>query len=129
MVKKIFILSGLIGFLGLSAQKTHTVAPKETPYGISKQYGITIDELYQLNPSKKEGGLKIGDVIVVSKSGSSKTTTSASTPVTTTSVAKTGKTGTITLQPKQTIYGITKQYQISQIALFSPLSKDVFAFF
>lgn len=117
MVKKIFILSGLIGFLGLSAQKTHTVAPKETPYGISKQYGITIDELYQLNPSKKEGGLKIGDVIVVSKSGSSKTTTSASTPVTTTSVAKTGKTGTITLQPKQTIYGITKQYQISEADL------------
>lgn len=117
MIKKIFILSGLIGFLGLSAQKTHTVAPKETPYGISKQYGITIDELYQLNPSKKEGGLKIGDVIVVSKSGSSKPTASASTPVTTTSVAKTGKTGTITLQPKQTIYGITKQYQISEADL------------
>ena len=117
MIKKIFILSGLIGFLGLSAQKTHTVAPKETPYGISKQYGITIDELYQLNPSKKEGGLKIGDVIVVSKSGSSKPTASASTPVTTTSVAKTGKTGTITLQPKQTIHGITKQYQISEADL------------
>lgn len=117
MIKKIFILSGLIGFLGLSAQKTHTVAPKETPYGISKQYGITIDELYQLNPSKKEGGLKIGDVIVVSKSGSSKTTASTSSPVTTTSVAKTDKTGTITLQPKQTIYGITKQYQISESEL------------
>lgn len=117
MVKKIFILSGLIGFLGLSAQKIHTVAPKETPYGISKQYGITIDELYQLNPSKKEGGLKIGDVIVVSKSGSSKTTTSNSTPANTTSVNKTGKTGTITLQPKQTIYGITKQYQISEADL------------
>ena len=117
MVKKIFILSGLIGFFGLSAQKTHTVAPKETPYGISKQYGITIDELYQLNPSKKEGGLKIGDVIVVSKSGSSKTTASTSSPVTTTSVNKTGKTGTITLQPKQTIYGITKQYQISEADL------------
>jgi len=117
MVKKIFILSGLIGFLGLSAQKTHTVAPKETPYGISKQYGITIDELYQLNPSKKEGGLKIGDVIVVSKSGSSKTTASTSTPVATNSGNKNGKTGTITLQPKQTIYGITKQYQISEADL------------
>ena len=117
MVKKIFILSGLIGFLGLSAQKTHTVAPKETPYGISKQYGITIDELYQLNPSKKEGGLKIGDIIVVSKNGSSKTTASVSTPVATTSVNKSGKTGTITLQPKQTIYGITKQYQISEADL------------
>ncbi|WP_034671630.1 amino acid ABC transporter substrate-binding protein [Epilithonimonas caeni] len=112
MVKKIFILSGLIAFLGLSAQKTHTVAPKETPYGISKQYGITIDELYQLNPSKKEGGLKIGDVIVVSKGGGSK---AAASPAV--SGTRSGKTGTITLQPKQTIYGITKQYQISEAEL------------
>ncbi|WP_312760856.1 LysM peptidoglycan-binding domain-containing protein [Epilithonimonas sp.] len=116
MIKKIFILSGLIGFLGLSAQKTHTVAPKETPYGISKQYGITIDELYQLNPSKRDGGLKIGDIIVVSKGGSSSKAV-ASTSASATSVAKTGKTGTITLQPKQTIYGITKQYQISESEL------------
>jgi len=115
MIKKIFILSGLIGFLGLSAQKTHTVAPKETPYGISKQYGLTVDELYRLNPAVKENGLKIGDVVVVSKSGSG-SKTAASAPVTN-SITKTGKTGTITLQPKQTIYGITKQYQISEADL------------
>lgn len=115
MVKKIFILSGLIGFLGLSAQKTHTVAPKETPYGISKQYGLTVDELYRLNPSAKENGLKIGDVVVVSKSGSaSKSVVSAPAVA---SATKAGKTGSITLQPKQTIYGITKQYQISESEL------------
>jgi LysM repeat protein len=67
MVKKIFILSALISFLGLSAQSTHTVAQKETPYGISRQYGLTVDELYRLNPSKKDGNLKIGDVLIVSK--------------------------------------------------------------
>ena len=116
MIKKIFILSGLIGFLGLSAQKTHTVAPKETPYGISKQYGLTIDELYRMNPSAKENGLKIGDVIIVSKNGgNAKPTTSVSAPAA--SPAKSGKTGFITLQPKQTIYGITKQYQISEADL------------
>ena len=115
MIKKIFILSGLIGFLGLSAQKTHTVAPKETPYGISKQYGLTVDELYRLNPSAKENGLKIGDVVVVSKSGSaSKSVVSAPAVA---SATKAGKTGSITLQPKQTIYGITKQYQISESEL------------
>lgn len=116
MIKKIFILSGLIGFLGLSAQKTHTVAPKETPYGISKQYGLTIDDLYRMNPSAKENGLKIGDIIVVSKSGgNAKPAVSVSAPAT--SIAKSGKTGFITLQPKQTIYGITKQYQISEADL------------
>lgn len=115
MIKKIFILSGLIGFLGLSAQKTHTVAPKETPYGISKQYGLTVEELYRLNPSAKEKGLKIGDVVVVSKTGSaSKSVVSAPAVA---SASKSGKTGTITLQPKQTIYGITKQYQISEADL------------
>ncbi len=116
MIKKIFILSGLIGFLGLSAQKTHTVIAKETPYGISKQYGLTVDELYRMNPSVKDNGLKIGDVIVVSKSGSS-TKTATSKPAATTASVKSGKTGTITLQPKQTIYGITKQYQISEADL------------
>jgi len=115
MIKKIFILSGLIGFLGLSAQKTHTVAPKETPYGISKQYGLTVDELYRLNPSVKENGLKIGDVVVVSKSGNASKSVVSAPAVT--SVSKTGKTGSITLQPKQTIYGITKQYQISEADL------------
>ncbi|UQB67737.1 LysM peptidoglycan-binding domain-containing protein [Epilithonimonas zeae] len=116
MIKKIFILSGLISFLGLSAQKTHTVLAKETPYGISKQYGLTVDELYRMNPSAKDNGLKIGDVIVVSKGGSG-TKAVSSTPATATSVSKTEKTGTITLQPKQTIYGITKQYQISEADL------------
>lgn len=115
MIKKIFILSGLIGFLGLSAQKTHTVVPKETPYGISKQYGLTVDELYRLNPSVKENGLKIGDVVVVSKSGNASKSVVSAPAVT--SVSKTGKTGSITLQPKQTIYGITKQYQISEADL------------
>lgn len=108
MIKNIFVLSAFFSFLGLSAQKTHTVAPKETPYGISRQYGLTIDELYQLNPSKKDGNLKIGDVLIVSK-GKEKTENPAP--------KNSGKTGTITLQPKQTIYGITKQYNISEAEL------------
>ena len=113
MINKIFILSAVVAFLGLSAQKTHTVAPKETPYGISRQYGLSIDELYQLNPSKKDGGLKIGDVLVVAKTGTAtKTVTPKVTQVAT--VSASGKTGTITLQPKQTVYGITKQYKISE---------------
>lgn len=121
MINKIFILSAITAFLGLSAQKTHTVAPKETIYGISRQYGLSIDEFYQLNPSKKESGLKIGDVLTVSKTGTpTRTATLKSTPAKTTPAASgsaSGKTGSITLQPKQTIYGITKQYKISEADL------------
>lgn len=44
----------------------HEVLPKETVYGIAKQYNITIDDLYKLNPDIENQGLKIGQVINVS---------------------------------------------------------------
>lgn len=43
-----------------SSDVQHTVQPKETLYGISKQYNIAIEKLYDLNPGLKEYGLKIG---------------------------------------------------------------------
>ncbi|MGV4415035.1 LysM peptidoglycan-binding domain-containing protein [Chryseobacterium sp. T1] len=112
MLKKIFILSGLISFLAINAQKTHTVEPKENPYSISKKYGLTLDELYKLNPKIKDGTLNIGDVLVIGKSGD-KVATKA--PQTTSNTS--AKVGSIILQPKQTVYGITKQYHISEADL------------
>lgn len=100
-----FSLSGLVVF----AQKTHTVQPKENPYAISKKYGISIDELYKLNPQVKEGKLNIGDVLVISKKNDEKPKTTEK-PVSSGS----GNLSKIVLQPKQTIYGITKQYHISE---------------
>jgi len=93
-----FSLSGLVVF----AQKTHTVQPKENPYAISKKYGISIDELYKLNPQVKEGKLNIGDVLVISKKNDEKPKTTEK-PVSSGS----GNLSKIVLQPKQTIYGIT----------------------
>ena len=111
MIKRFFVLSGLCMFLGLSAQKTHTVIKGDTPYNISKKYGISLDELYKLNPAVKDRKFSIGDVVNV-KSGASNTT-AAKTPVANTS----SQTGKIILQPKQTVYGITKQYRISETDL------------
>ncbi|HEX7868731.1 MAG TPA: LysM peptidoglycan-binding domain-containing protein, partial [Chryseobacterium sp.] len=111
MIKRFFILSGLCMFLGLTAQKTHTVVKGDTPYNISKKYGISVDELLKLNPKVKDGKLALGDVVNVKSGGA--VNTAAKTPVTNTS-AKTGK---IILQPKQTVYGITKQYRISETDL------------
>ena len=105
-MKKLLIFS--YTFLGLMifGQKTHTVEPKENPYSISRKYGMTTEELYKLNPKIKDGKLTIGDVLIVTKTSQeqSKPTVSAGT-------------GTIVLQPKQTIYGITKQYHISEADL------------
>lgn len=110
MIKKLFILSGLIAFVGLSAQKTHKVVKGDTPYNIAKKYGITVDEFYKLNPKTKDGSLALGQVLNVKSS-------SASTAKVQTSAPKTKELGRIALQPKQTIYGITKQYKISETDL------------
>ncbi len=109
MVKRFILLSGLCMFLSISAQKMHTVIKGDNPYNISKKYGITIDELLKLNPKVKDGKLAIGDVLNVkgNSAGAKVTTTSASS----------SQTGKIYLQPKQTIYGITKQYRISETDL------------
>ncbi|WP_426475700.1 amino acid ABC transporter substrate-binding protein [Chryseobacterium balustinum] len=111
MIKRFFVLSGLCMFLSLSAQKTHTVIKGDTPYNISKKYGITVDELLKWNPKVKDGKLAIGDVVTVKTGTANAVATKA--PAGSTS----SQTGKIILQPKQTVYGITKQYRISETDL------------
>lgn len=100
--------------LGMSAQKSHTVVKGDTPYNIAKKYGLTVEELLKLNPNVKDGKLALGDVLTVKNdkaaSASSKTP-AASKPISNSQLGK------IILQPKQTIYGITKQYRISETDL------------
>ena len=52
----------------------HIVKPKETIYGISKQYNITKEDLLRANP-KLENGLMIGDTILITSSSPQQTTT------------------------------------------------------
>ncbi|KAA2221664.1 LysM peptidoglycan-binding domain-containing protein [Chryseobacterium sediminis] len=104
--------------LGVSAQKSHTVAQGDNPYNIAKKYGMTVDELLKLNPKHKDGKLAIGDVLTI-KSDKPATpvvtkTAHAEKVASATSASSLGK---IILQPKQTIYGITKQYRISETDL------------
>lgn len=113
MIKRFFILSSLCMVLGVSAQKSHTVVKGDTPYNIAKRYGLSVDELLKLNPAVKDGKLAIGDVLTVKND---KTATPSKQNVATKS-SDNGKLGKIVLQPKQTIYGITKQYRISETDL------------
>ncbi len=46
-------------------QKEHLVLAKETLYGIAKQYGVKIADLYNLNPSLEKRGLRVGNSINV----------------------------------------------------------------
>ncbi|MFN4075930.1 MAG: LysM peptidoglycan-binding domain-containing protein [Cloacibacterium sp.] len=111
MKKYLVFIYTLIGFVAF-AQKTHTVAKGDTPYNISKKYGVTLDELTKLNPKIKEGKLAIGDVLIITKKNSEVVKTTEKAVATTNQ-----KLGKIVLQPKQTIYGITKQYHISEADL------------
>lgn len=113
MLKRFFVLSSLCLFLGMSAQKSHTVVKGDTPYNIAKRYGITVDELLKLNPKVKDGKLALGDVLTVKND---KAQVSAK-PAVTSRSAGNSQLGKIILQPKQTIYGITKQYRISETDL------------
>ncbi len=113
MIKRFFILSSLCMVLGVSAQKSHTVVKGDTPYNIAKRYGITVDELLKLNPKFKDGKLAIGDVLTVKNTAVTGSKATTEKPKTNTASQQ----GKIILQPKQTIYGITKQYHISEADL------------
>lgn len=48
----------------LESENTHTVLPKETKYGIAKEYGITISELEKQNPNSAKK-LLVGSVLKI----------------------------------------------------------------
>ena len=82
-----------------TTQHTHTVQPKETLYSISKKYNIHIDTLIAHNPQLKNG-LKAGTTINLNTPTNNNTKT-------------TQHTITHTVQPKETLYSISKKYNIA----------------
>lgn len=124
---------GLIFFLVLNGmiyaqQKTHTVQPQETIYGISKQYGISQDDLINSNSFLKERSLQIGDELVIpGKSDGNIKTVVTQTDTPDVFIPKEDNNFIyLEIQSKQTIYSLTKEYNISEDALKSlnPQLKD-----
>jgi LysM repeat protein len=102
-----------------SKSGTHIAKPKETLYSISKQYGISVDELKNANPILSEG-LKVGQNIRIPGSST------VSAPVMPAPVSKTvtqtqaksteAKSGNVVyhiVEPKETKFGIAKKYGIT----------------
>lgn len=95
---------------------THEVKPKETLFGIAKQYTTTVELLEKWNPDVKENGLKVGQIIHVSGKSIE--------------VQKTKPQESTTLyhevQAKETLYSIAKQYQVSvdDLTLWNPSAKE-----
>ena len=98
----------------------HEVLPKETLYGIAKQYGISVKELNQLNPILASTDLKIGQKINVpatsTKTEIAVVATTKNTPLKQ-EIIETAVVNPSTfvweVQPKETKYSITKKYGIT----------------
>ncbi|MFT5970789.1 MAG: LysM repeat protein, partial [Flavobacteriales bacterium] len=89
--------------------KTHEVKQKETVYGISKMYDLTIDELYKHNPEAKKGLLIGGSLLIPEKKWSRHTQDE-------------NEIGEYTIQPMETFYSLSKKFEmpISKLIELNP---------
>ena len=87
-----------------AATGTYEVKKQETAYGISKRFGLTLDEFYALNPEAKDG-VKEGQVVIV-KGPAAKQPTKQ----TETKAKKSGKTHVIA--EHETLYQIARDNNI-----------------
>lgn len=96
----------------LAPDGTYEVKKQETSYGISKRFGLTLEEFYALNPGAQDG-LKEGQKVVVkapARSGSSSAATSKSESKTSAITAAKGTTHVIA--EHETLYQIARDNNI-----------------
>ena len=97
----------------------HIVIAKETLYGLSKNYHISLEKLKQLNPKIELEGLKVGQVLQLSKaknnSDPEKIIVEKSFEKSFEKSEKNNEFHDIlhTVLPKETKYGLSKKYKIS----------------
>jgi peptidoglycan endopeptidase LytE len=99
---------------------THEILAKETLYGISKQYQLTVEELKKANPKLESEGLKIGQQIIIpgnAKPIIKETVIAATTIVATPEpeiIEKPVETEIVReVLPKETKYAIAKEYGLT----------------
>ncbi len=103
-----------------SAQKMHTVAPKETLYSVARQYNIHPKDLAAYNNISVETGLTIGQVIKIPAKGTQPPLTSQP-PVKKEPVTKNPNAANESMggpvyhkvEKKETLYHISKTYHIT----------------
>jgi len=118
------------------AQKTHTVAAKESFYSIGRMYNVHPKDLASYNNIPFEKGLAIGQVIKIPASGNAAPMPDVPAPTTTVVVKaepvkqavvhKTGNPIYHTVAAKEGLYGISKKYNVSiaEIKKWNNLSSD-----
>jgi len=93
---------------------THEVMPKETLYGITKQFKTTTELLYKANPKLETEGLKVGQTIVIPSMLSKKEIADLSnTKTKTEETVATEASLTHQVKAKESLYSIAKVYGIT----------------
>ena len=93
----------------------HKVLPKETLFGLSKKYNISIEKLKQLNPSIESEGLKVGMVLQLSNFKNNSVPEKVFVEKPRPKVEQNSASQEIyhTVLPKETKYGLSKKYKIT----------------
>ena len=101
----------------LALEKTHTVLPKETFYGISKKHKISIENLKKWNPTLENSSLEIGQIInIVSNENVS----------TNENYSNNNQTIIHEVLAKETLYSLSKKYKttIANLEILNPEIKN-----
>lgn len=99
-ISLVFILS----FNKIIAQDSiieHKIQKGETAYFIAQKYKVSIDEIYKLNP-ESQNGIKDNQVLKIPVHNSESTTSKQQTHI---------------VAPKETLFGLSKQYHVSVEAI------------
>ena len=95
----------------------YMVSPGETIYGISTKYGVSLTDLFDINP-ELENGLKVGQVVNIPYNPSAMAKTSQS-------AASKPNAQVYKVQPGDTYYGIAKKYNTSVEQLLKMNNMDL----
>ncbi|ASB50986.1 PBP1 and LysM peptidoglycan-binding domain-containing protein [Alkalitalea saponilacus] len=90
----------------------HTVQPRETLFGLSRQYSVSVDEIIEANPALRGGVLGIGSTVRIPRK--EHTPTPGEQP---SRILQSDDFVYHTIQNGQTYYSISRQYQVSVEAL------------
>jgi LysM repeat protein len=111
---------------------TYTVQPGDTLFGLSRRFGLPVDELRRLNGLPADGLLQAGESLLVSaaapSSGAPTPASAAAAPLAVADPA-TAKYGSYTVQPGDTLTGIAAQFGTTAVGLrgANDLAGDVIA--
>lgn len=98
-------------------QITHTVAPKETLFGLSKQYNVSVEAIQNTNASILADGLKIGQELIIPQEATSKTQTPLTNTITSSKAIH-------QVLAKESLFSIARKYNVSVHDL-EILNKDI----